>query len=185
MESDCTQIDYSVAKNAFNSFQVKKIILPEVTSIFGIMFANTNGFFDVEIYTPKLTSVSGSGNNCPYFCVKNVIIPNSVRVIGTHVCSLNDTITLNCNRATINSSWCISAPKTNFTMCSDWQASINIAVAAKNRPIDWFIDLFTNKLADMTGQDAPQINIPLAIFEALSPEQLAIAQNKNWTVTGL
>lgn len=149
-----------------------------------MMFQNTNWSYDVEIYTPKLTSVNGSGNNHPYQGVKNVIIPNSVRVVGTHVCAQNDTITLNCNRATINSSWCTSAPKVNFTMCDDWQASINIAVAAKNHTIDWFIDLFTNKLADMTGQDAPQINIPLAIFEALSPEQLAIARNKNWTVTG-
>ena len=111
------------------------------------------------------------------------------------VCSGNKTITLNCNRAdNIAPEWCYNTPYVNFTMCEDWRASINIAVAAKNHTKDWFIDLFRNKLYDHsittdTGDggmivSAGEITIPLAIFNALTDDELAIAENKNWTVGG-
>lgn len=193
VESDCTVFNLSYAEGFKNKTNLKKVILPNLIKIeannpFGFLCGCNND--ELEIYYPELKTINGYTSNqtsqLPFTNVKNVIIPSKVTTITDCICYGNSTIILNCNKAqSISSNWCSSTPTVNFTMCDDWQASINIAVAAKNHTIDWFIDLFTNKLADMTGQDTRQLNIPLAIFEALSPEQLAIAQNKNWTVTGL
>ena len=186
VESDC--VVYGTNSVLAKKNTLKKANFPELIKIdAGYMsFLNSCTSPDLEIYYPKLKIIQGYKDQSPFYKVENVIIPSTVKTITSIICSANKTITLNCNKAdSISSEWCLITPSVNFTMCDDWQASINIAVAAKNHTIDWFINLFTNKLADMTGQDAPQINIPLAIFEALSPEQLAIAQNKNWTVTGL
>ena len=131
----------------------------------------------------------------PFGNVINVVIPLSVTDIVNPITGNNKTITLNCNRAvSISSNWCWNTPSVNFDMCGDWYPSINIAVAAKNRTKDWFIDLFRNKLYDHsittdTGDggmivSAGEITIPLAIFNALTDDELAIAENKNWTVGG-
>lgn len=116
----------------------------------------------------------------------NVIIPSSVITIVSSIVANNNNITLNCNRATsISSGWCYNTPTVNFTMCDDWQASINIAVAAKNHTKDWFIDLFQNKLHDFSGEGITrEITIPLAIFNELTTEERAIAENKNWILGG-
>ena len=77
-------------------------------------------------------------------------------------------------------------------MAKDWQASINIAIAAKNHTKDWFIDLFTNYLHKFEPEeidggillDSRDITIPLAIFNELTDDEIAIAENKGWTVGG-
>ena len=188
VESDCVTFSESNT-TLINKTNLTKIDFPNLTTI--KTKNNTSGFLSgcssLVCNFPKLKTI-GSVNNSwhsPFSSVKEVILPQGLVYIGKYAVCDNKVLILNCNKATFDTNWCYNAPSVNFIMCDDWQASINISVAAKNYTVDWFIDLFTNKLADMTGQDAPQINIPLAIFEALSPEQLAIAQNKNWTVTGL
>lgn len=185
VESDCTTYDIFRA-GMHNHRTLKKVVFNNLTQITSQQGNFVNGCTnpDLEIVFPNIKTLNGNPNISLFDSVCNVVIPKSAVRLTSRICHNNQTITLNCNKAIIDSIWCGSAPTINFTMCDDWQASINIAIAAANHTIDWFIDLFTNKLADMTGQDAPQINIPLAIFEALSPEQLTIAQNKNWTVTG-
>ncbi len=180
---------------------MKKINLPNLTTIDG---DNVNGFFykannpDLIYYFPKLRIIKGYNtirpDLAPFSNVVNVVIPETVISTTKCICSANETITLNCNKATFDSKWCGTTPTVNFTMCDNWQASINIAVAAKNHTKDWFIDLFQNKLYDHsittdTGDggmivSAGEITIPLAIFNALTDDELAIAENKNWTVGG-
>ena len=70
-------------------------------------------------------------------------------------------------------------------MAKDWQASINIAIAAQNHTKDWFIDLFTNYLHDFSGTSTTkELTIPVGIFNELSDEEIDIAENKGWTVGG-
>ena len=194
-ESDCITIGTGLNGKA----NLKRVIMPELTTIQGtnnaFLCGSTNP--DLTYYIPNLVTIGGvgSGDYSPFTKVVNVVIPNSVRVITKIICKNNKTITLNCNKAdSISSEWCMNTPTDNFTMCEDWQASINIAVAAKNHTKDWFIDLFRNKLYDHsittdTGDggmivSAGEITIPLTIFNALTDDELAIAENKNWTVGG-
>lgn len=195
VKSDCITIGTGLNGKA----NLKRVIMPELTTIQEIntpfLCGSTNP--DLTYYIPNLAIIggSGSGDSSPFTKVVNVVIPNSVRVITKIICKHNKTITLNCNKAdSISSEWCTNTPTVNFDMCDDWQASINIAVAAKNHTKDWFIDLFRNKLYDHsittdTGDggmivSAGEITIPLTIFNALTDDELAIAENKNWTVGG-
>lgn len=188
IESDCITANTTAF---INRNYLKYVNFPNLKTIpdNNLAFLGNCTNAELKMNFPKLETIgAGAYERSSFNRVVNLIIPSSVKVMGRYACTNNSTIILNCNRAiSIDPNWCWynSTPPVNFTMCEDWQASINIAAAAKNHTVDWFIDLFTNKLADMTGQDTRQLNIPLAIFEALSPEQLAIAQNKNWTVTGL
>lgn len=195
VESDCTSVGnwHDAIPN------LKKVIMPKLETIEStaqnFLYGATNP--ELTYYVPALKTIKSpsSANWCPFFNVVNVVIPPSVTTIANTACYNNKTITLNCNRAkSISSNWCYNTPTINFTMCNDWQASINIAVAAKNHTKDWFIDLFRNKLYDHsitmdTGDggmivSAGEITIPLAIFNALTDDELAIAENKNWTVGG-
>lgn len=193
VESDCEIYPTAVYTYGYSPLYSKsmleKVIFPNLKTIASVA-SNSQGFLRdsqniKEIYFPKLETIGDGGPSSYHFqnVKRDVVLPPTVKSVGNYVFFTNNNVILNCNKATFKTNWCGGA-LANFTMCDDWQASINIAKASANCTIDWFIDLFTNKLADMTGQDAPQINIPLAIFEALSPEQLAIARNKNWTVTG-
>lgn len=187
VETDCLiLVSTALAKHT----NLKKAIFPQLTTINSgnSNFLNDCSNPDLEIFYPNLTVINGfTGNNYSPFCrVANVVIPQSVRTITNVICFENQTITLNCNRVvSISTNWCMSTPKVNFTMCDDWQASINIAVAAKNHTKDWFINLFKNKIHDFSStEETREICIPLAIFEAMTEDELALAKNKNWTVTG-
>ena len=194
-ESDCVTINSSALANKTN---LKSVSLPNLEIIVG----KQNGFLfncsnpELKMHFPKLKVINGWNiTQTPFNGVENVVIPTSVKQMLRVVCSGNKTITLNCNRAdNIAPEWCYNTPSVNFDMCGDWYPSINIAVAAKNHAKDWFIDLFRNKLYDHsittdTGDggmivSAGEITIPLAIFNAHTDDELAIAENKNWTVGG-
>lgn len=198
IESDCITSVNSI-RGMTRKSTLKKAIFPNLTTISG---AGAQSFLcecdnkDLIIYMPNLRVINDCtyGQHAPFYKVVNVILPKTVQYVGKITLANNQTITLNCNKAKFNSDWCYGAPSVNFTMCDDWQASINIAVAAKNHTKDWFIDLFRNKLYDHsittdTGDggmivSAGEITIPLAIFNALTDDELAIAENKNWTVGG-
>ena len=189
VESDCNTIKLNGDIGEVKP-HLKKVIMPELTTIDG----NTGNFLhnatnpELTYYIPNLRVIKGvsSANLCPFYSVANVVIPEKVTSITSSICHTNKTITLKCNKAvSISSNWCYNTPTVNFTMCDDWQASINIAVAAKNHIKDWFIDLFQNKLHDFSStEETREICIPLAIFEAMTEDELALAKNKNWTVTG-
>lgn len=186
VESDCTTLDNTVG-GMNGQVRLKKAIFPNLETIKGTPIANcTNNA--LVFYYPKLKTIIGgeSSNVATFLYVPNVVLPPSVQIIRSGLFRHNQTITLNCNKAqSISSNWCFSAPTVNFIMCSDWQASINIAVAAKNHTKDWFIDLFQNKLHDFSGEGITrEITIPLAIFNDLTAEERAIVENKNWILGG-
>ena len=169
-----------------------KLSFPELINVYAPGGART-GFLtgcnnpELEISFPKLRTINGYNDYFATFSsVYKVELPPSLLSLGNYVCNGNSIIILNCNKATlILNNWCISAPTINFTMAKDWQASINIAVAAKNHSKDWFIDLFTNYLHDFSGTSTTkELTIPIAVFNELSDEEIDIAENKGWTVGG-
>lgn len=202
VESDCTVFSNKNTSPLYQKTNLKKAIFPslvEITQAPAGRYSFLNGCTNKDLFIsfPNLCKIAGAEKselNIPFLGVKAITLPNSVRLVGNKVFYQNSTITLNCNRATFASNWCCTSPAENFTMCEDWQADINIAVAAKNHTKDWFIDLFTNKLHDFsevydTGDggsyfELREITIPLAIFNSLTEVELAIAEDKNWTVGG-
>lgn len=199
VESDCMIHDYN--NSLINKSTLKKAIFPKLEHIRGngLFFLNgcTNSDLIVEFPNLKIIEDTGTPNNSLIKGVVNVTLPPSVSYVGAYAFNNNQFITLQCNKATFNAKWCwewYGSPPTNFVMCEDWQASINITFAAKNHTKDWFIDLFTDKLHDFSqkidiGDDdfiieTREITIPLAIFNELTDEELAIAEDKNWTVGG-
>lgn len=201
-ESDCTVFNHSSASPLGNKTQLEKAIFPELTSI-GAAFDNTHLFMTLcsnkklEIYFPKLESIANNNNSArvPFKNVYKVELPESVTYIGNYAFSGNAIIILNCNKATtINSNWCCTTPTVNFLISADWQADINIAVAAANHTKDWFVDLFANYLHDFAADSVPdgeagetfmkEIVIPTAILDSLTEDELALAESKNWIVGG-
>lgn len=113
-----------------------------------------------------------------------VYIPETVKNINGTICLGNVNLILDCNRAKIiYSRWCGSAP-TNLMIAKNWDASINIAVAAKNWTKDRFIELFNDLVPCTTDGGSRELTIPSAIFDSLTEEEYAIAENKGWIVGG-
>lgn len=114
--------------------------LPELTTIAANAGGkNKAGFADCsklsQIVFPKLLTI-GDGRDWQaiFNNVVNVELPKSVKTIGNYCVGGNKTVVLNCNEAdTISDLWCLSAPSVSFSLCSDWEATINIAKAAR----DW------------------------------------------------
>ena len=191
---DCTYGSPFVMKS-----NLVEVVFPELLDVIPSTDAKS-GFLtgcsnpELKLSFPKLKSVAGY--NAYYAAFDNVYkveLPPSVKNVGNHCFNNNSIITLNCNKAiSINNNWCDLTPSINFTMAKDWQASINIAIAAKNHTKDWFIDLFTNYLHKFEPEEVDggtllefrDITIPLAIFNELTDDEIAIAENKGWTVGG-
>lgn len=198
VESDCVTFPGSGATSPLNGkTNLKKVIFPNLTTIQagnssgGTSFLSGCTNTELEIYFPKLktinsftgaTKAGGAFGN-----VKNVTLPPNVTYVGSYNMYGNQTITLECNKASFHTNWCSTTPTVNFTMYDDWKASINIAVAAKNHTIDWFVDLFENKLATVEA-GSKEISIPIAIYDAMSDTEdcpIDIAEVKGWIVGGI
>lgn len=199
---------------------ISNIILPNVESI-------SNGWVDdgmfksckANIYFPKLKSVSGISTYTKCAFVDNgvmtIILPITVERIGIYSFSGNfKLLRLDCKDAkVINDNWCINA-QSNFQMCDDWGASINIKTAAAKWTTQNFIDLLSNKdrlrnvgfdIADNNGdadydsatgkyvinlektgayQTKRYITIPQSMLSSLDSETLDVAFQKGWKVQG-
>lgn len=183
--SDCEKLTKNIgAKN-----HTKKVSLPECTEIAGDAILRdlivTNWEFG------KLKKIQTTGSTAMFYSSHTVYIPGTVEYIIGRLCTGNTNIRLECNEAkSISDDWCIGAPA-NFTMAKDWYASVNIAVAAKSWTKDRFLDLFENYLVDLTpvGDDGliftqSEITIPQTIYDVLTDEEFALAEDKGWIVGG-
>lgn len=210
LESNWNSIEtfYSEATTISNSaFSIgahpyfKRIDLPELLEI---IYTNGDGAFkglgSTIINFPKLETVTGVGNvNYVSFReIDNLTLPESLRTVTSIICVGVKNITLNCKYVDMSDDWYSSYNHpslpfpTTVTVCDDWQASINLVYACKKQGVDWFEDLFENKLA--TLQTTKQIKIPTAIYNTLNTTQCTVAgytdltwiqyvtQIKNWTV---
>lgn len=189
VESYCEKV--TTANGAWEGRYVERIKLPECREIVGVgifkyLDAVTNWEFG------KLIKVGGGNSTyCTFNSVNSLLIPNTVKVVNKYTVRMPKTgsLRIECNNAnSIDTTWCLDTPA-NFSMAKDWRASINIAIAAKNWTKDRFIDLFTNYLADMNSSDPTIINlaeltIPQSIYDELTDEEFAIAEDKGWTIGG-
>lgn len=134
---------------------------------------------------PNVQYINGSTNSdytVMFEKVEKVEIPESLKVIVRIICKENKIIILNCKDAeSISSNWCITTPTERFEMAEDWGASINIATAAANWLKTDFVDLFTDSLRDI-DDEVREIKIPSAIYDSLTDEEFALAEDKGWTV---
>ena len=191
--SDCELFN----TRAFNDFgcskHITKISLPECRTIrfYGTMIAEL-GLIDEWIFG-KLETIEALNPTVGVFTkCKLIHIPNTVKTIKGVACYQCTDVRLECNRANyIDTIWCGSVAPTYFSMAKDWRASVNIAVAAKNWAKDRFVDLFTNYLADLSYKEGDtlieaerELTIPQAIYDILTDEEFAIAENKGWIIGG-
>ncbi len=121
-----------------NKIQLQNVILPELLSIEGgVGGQNKPGFYGctnlTKITFPKLQMI-GSGKDFAqtFQNVPIVELPASVESVGEYCFGGNRSITLNCNKAVFKDSWCYSTPTESFEMCTYWENSIKISVAANN-----------------------------------------------------
>lgn len=180
--SDC---DYYKTAVFTGNAHINKVSLPNCVEV-NNQYAFQNCFNITTWEWGKLkTIVGGNISNIPFRGVNTVVIPNTVESITKGaICQNNITIRLECNNATtIISNWCSMSP-TNFYMVDDWDASINIAVAASNWNKDRFIELFNDLVPCTPDSGSRELTIPSAIFDSLTEEEYAIAEDKGWIVGG-
>lgn len=170
---------------------VNKISLPncrEISVVNSTPFVDNSGIKTWEF--GKLQKLSATGNTCYIFNVVNtVLIPNTVKIMSQNVCRNITTLRLECNEATsIDNNWYKDTAPTNFSMAKNWNASINIAKAAGNWTKDRFLELFEDLVpVDITGVGAAyarELTIPAAIYDELTEEEYAIAEDKGWILGG-
>lgn len=159
--------------------------------------AATMSKFNVIIDFPKLKKIFDVTDikRSTFNGIKMVILPESVEEIGLYCFCNNETVILNCKNATkIHDKWCslagidVKSAPTNFVMCEDWGASINISIAAMNWKAEDYINLFENKLRNM-GSETRNITIPSAMLISLQNDPdgsaaISVANGKGWTVGG-
>jgi hypothetical protein len=177
-----------------NHKYIKKVSLPECKII-----SSSSNTLEAATITEwefgKLKQIVGGsslGTGCPFRDVDTVYIPNTVENITGYVCGDNKTVKLECTKAiSISHNWYAGTAPTNFTMARDWSASVNISLAARKWSKDKFIDLFENYLFDLSGvgEDGTiwaekELTIPQTIYDILTEEEFAIAENKGWIIGG-
>lgn len=177
--------------------ELTHVELPECICLGGLSTSNiTNTWTDrksmfmgcsnpqLEIIMPQVEYILGAADNIGmgiFDYMYKVKIPSRVKTITRRICSHNTIIELECNDAdSISNNWCFTAPEI-FRMADDWGASINIAVAAANWDTTDFVDLFTDNLRDM-DDEVHEIKIPSGIYDSLTDDEFALAEDKNWTV---
>lgn len=194
--SDLVQFDRGFSGFA-NNTMLKRVNLPECI-YFGVGNVNnpTSGVTDAfdkmfygcsnpqfELTFPKVEYIAGGNQTATviFHSMYKVKIPSSVKYITGYITHSNTVIELECKDAvSISDGWCYGAPDI-FRMAEDWGATINIAVAAAGWSKAQFVDLFENTLRDM-GDEVREIKIPSDIYDSLTDEEFALAEDKNWTV---
>ncbi len=145
-----------------------------------------------EIYFPKLQTIGGAGtlSACPFHHVPKIIVPETVLSIGATSFYANNEVVLNCKNASSIANNAFYNTPNIFTICTDWGASINISTAANGWSKQQFIDLFNNKLRDMTlSNETRTLTIPGVKLTELQSDTdgaaaIAAANAKGWTIGG-
>ncbi len=191
-ESNVSALTNTPTLITFNgSKALKKVRFPELTSVDGVadlshqIFADCSNLVIDDESFPKLETIGSSIAPAQWSMFKNVptlILPESLTSVGSGVSLNNKVVVVKFRDATtVSDNWCSSTPTERFEMVDDWGATINIAVAAANWNKTDFVDLFTDNLRDM-DDEVREIKIPSDIYDSLTDEEFALAEDKNWTV---
>ena len=141
--------------------RLKNAVFPNLKTIeYNTLASGSGGYTfgnctneNLTIAFPQLVEVKGANmaGAAPFWAVKFVTIPNSVRILGNNCFYQTPNIELKCNTAqTIDPNWCATTPAESFSMCKEWRTSINIATAAKGLwDAERMRDFLENYLADL------------------------------------
>lgn len=182
--SNCERYTTNMMKN---NTHIKKVSMPNCKEITGN--ASFSGCSNITSWEwGKLEKIVGSTNisSVPFSGVNTVVIPDTVKNITTGwIAQNNKTVKLECNKAkSIVNDWIRSFP-TNFSMAKNWDASVNISIAAKNWTQDRFIELFEELVPCTMAGGSREITIPMAMYDAMcEDETVYIAEDKGWIVGG-
>lgn len=114
---------------------------------------------------------------------------------GSYVFQNIGTLILHCKNATFDNYWAKGTTTRVLTLETGWNTSLTCA-SFTSLPLNNFIEIIRDKLADRTGQDALIFTVPTAIFTTLNTELCDVenhtektwveyaTQVKNWTVQG-
>lgn len=176
--SNCERLTKTIGAKTYT----KKISLPECIEIVGSDILRDLSVTNWEF--GKLNKIQNTASNVMFYASHTVYIPDTVKYVSGKICQGNTNVRLECNKAiSISSNWCSTAP-TNFTMAKDWDASVNIAIAAKNWTKDRFLELFEDLVPLSEMLTSRELTIPATIFDSLTEEEYAIAENKGWVLGG-
>ena len=154
-ESNCENMPANTGPH--NLTMLQSIKFPELKSIgVGNDLSGFTGCTNLtEMYFPKLESIAGMTTTypprAPFYHVDTVTIPESVKEIGKWAFVGNKKVVLNCKEATDikDDAFHPQEPPNEFAMCSEWEATMNIATAASG----WVPERFTTIPAERNPND--------------------------------
>ena len=129
--------------------------------------------------------------NCFSYCssLTDVIIPSGVTTLGNaafytctrmkHISLPNTLTSINCTVASTNNT---------FAACSalevvDLEEDFNCSISLDSCSVLTNAAEMLTKLKDLTGETAKTITFAKAVYDSLTADEIAVATNKNWTVS--
>ena len=129
--------------------------------------------------------------NCFSYCssLTDVVIPSGVTTLGNaafytcnrmkHITLPNTLTSINCTVATTNNT---------FAGCSalevvDLEEDFNCSISLDSCSVLTNAAEMLTKLKDLTGETAKTITFAKAVYDSLTADEIAVATNKNWTVS--
>lgn len=201
----------TIEKNSINTYAVMHapydtttpytLDLSKVKYIQGGDRSNGNIPSNTNIIFRDLLSLKTGFQNILFVGTSMIELPAGVtQVLGqgqgtAYVFQNVGTLILHCKNATFDNYWAKGTYTKVLTLETGWNTSLTCA-SFTSLPLDNFIEIIRDKLADRTGQDALIFTVPTAIFTTLNTELCDVeghtdktwveyaTQVKNWTVQG-
>lgn len=175
--------------------------LSKVKYIAGGDRSNGNIKANANIILKDLLTIKAGFQNILFNGISSMEIPEGVTDIlgygsgGSFVFQNIGTLILHCKNATFDNYWAKGTNTKILTLEEGWNTSLTCA-SFTSLPLNNFIEIIRDKLANRTGQDALIFTVPTAIFATLNTELCDVegytdktwieyaTQVKNWTIQG-
>lgn len=201
----------TIEKNSINTYAVMykpydtttpyTLDLSKVKYIQGSDRSNGNIPSNTNIIFRDLLSVKTGYQNTLFISTSMIELPVGVTQVlgqgqgGSCVFQNVGTLILHCKNATFDNYWAKGTTTGVLTLEIGWNTSLTCA-SFTSLPLNNFIEIIRDKLADRTGQDVLIFTVPTAIFTTLNTELCDVeghtdktwieyaTQVKNWTIQG-
>ena len=137
------------------------------------------------------TSITVIPANCFSYCssLTDVVIPSGVTTLGNsafytctrmkHISLPNTLTSINCTVASTNNTFAACTGLETVTLEDNFNCSISLDSCSS---LTNAAEMLT-KLKDLTGETAKTITFAKAVYDSLTADEIAVATNKNWTVS--
>lgn len=201
----------TIERNSINTFAVMfvpydtttpyTLDLSKVKYIQGGDRSNGNIPSNTNIIFRDLLSLKTGYQNVLFINTSMIELPAGVTQVlgqgsgGSYVFQNVGTLILHCKNATFDNYWARGTNTSILTLEEGWNTSLTCA-SFTSLPLDNFIEIIRDKLADRTGQNALIFTVPTAIFTTLNTNKCDVeghtdktwveyaTQVKNWTIQG-